>query len=180
MRPKWGPLELAEWETQRKRHPFFGGLSCLTSCRETPLVTTGHAAGSIETTSVMAGTTGLEPATSCVTGSLIRAISLILQRGWQQQVTGKHARNAQVGLILDSFKIHAAPRHGGEPSCSWCRHQSAIPSYQDDQVDSLISGSGNMCVASRPVRSAGRHNGATKCGNRRAIKLAEPSVRLRL
>jgi len=32
----------------------------------------------------LAGTTGLEPATSCVTDSLFKGISLILRHGWQR------------------------------------------------------------------------------------------------
>ena len=51
----------------------------------------------------LAGTTGLEPATSCVTGCRGKAISLILRHGWHPQVTENHVRNAQVVPILYSF-----------------------------------------------------------------------------
>jgi hypothetical protein len=51
----------------------------------------------------LAGTTGLEPATSCVTGSLGWGISLILRHAWQRKSTQNHGKNAQMVLIWYSF-----------------------------------------------------------------------------
>ena len=50
----------------------------------------------------LAGTTGLEPATSCVTGEHRMANSLTLRHGWQPKSTQKHAQDAQVVPILYS------------------------------------------------------------------------------
>ena len=51
----------------------------------------------------LAGTTGLEPATSCVTGSMGLSISLLLRHTWQRKGTKKHAQNGEVVLIWYSF-----------------------------------------------------------------------------
>ena len=51
---------------------------------------------------VLAGTTGIEPATSCVTGEHRMANSLTLRHGCQPKSTQKHSWNAQVVPILCS------------------------------------------------------------------------------
>jgi len=70
-------------------------------------ITCSRPAPSANPSRMLAGTTGLEPATSCVTGEHRMANSLTVRHGWQPKSTQKHSWNAQVVPILYSFRWSA-------------------------------------------------------------------------